>query len=398
MYLTFSLALYALCQWLILAYLSRQWGVELAGDYSYSLAILTPVFLLAYQSYRTVIVTDSYSKGNIESYLRLRLIVTFVCFLGSIIYLFFTTALHEKLIFIFVFMIKVLEGTVDLIYAYLQKNKDMKIQAKLLISRCILGIAAFILGSLFFEKYEGSFVILLIFWMVFIVLVELKEISINFKLVFKGSLTDDLYRFIDILKITYPLVLSSIIGALLYNIPRYSLVYNYNTEMLGYFSIITSFSIGLNLLCASLGQSSLPWLVVAKKSVKKFSIISFLLIFVVLVSSILISSITYFYGELILKLIFKISYNNKIFFNMMLLLTPLYIGQILSFISNSLLLFKTSLYVNLFGLFIAAILAIPLVKEYQILGAGYLMAVIGLIQIIGYGYSILKYFYKRKPS
>ena len=397
-YLIFSLALYSVCQWLILAYISRKWGVGLAGEYSYSLAILTPVFLLAYQSYRTVIVTDSYPEGTIESYLRLRLIVTFICFLGSITYLFLTTAFSEKFIFIFIFLIKAIEGVVDLVYAFLQKNKDMKIQAGLLVSRCILGIIAFVLGSLFFKDYKGSFVILLIFWLLFIALVELKSFPINFKSVFKGSLQNDTVDFINILKITYPLVLSSLVGAVLYNIPRYSLVYNYNTEILGYFSILTSFSIGVNLLCASLGQASLPWLVASKASVKKFFTISFILISIVLISSFVLSVTTYFFGNIILSLIFRINYDNEIFFIIMLLLIPLYVGQILSFISNSLILFKTSLYVNLSGLFVVGILAVPLVKKYEMLGAGYLMAIMGIIQIIGYGYSILNYFYKRKLS
>lgn len=369
--------------------------MELAGEYSYSMAVLTPVFLLAYQSYRTVIVTDSYENGTIESYFRLRLIATFICFLGAVIYLTFTASISEKLIFIFVFLIKSIEGVVDLIYAFLQKNKDMKIQAKLLVSRCILGVMAFIFGSLFFNDYKGSFVVLLVFWLLFVALVEVKCVPINLKLVFKRLTRHDVIDFIGVLKVSYPLVLSSIVGAVLYNIPRYSLVYSYNAEILGYFSILTSFSVGVNLLCASLGQASLPWLVASKASIKKFSIISFALISIVLISSLVFSGISYFYGQVILSKIFRITYSNEVFFNIMLLLTPLYVGQILSFISNSLALFRVSLYVNLVGLVVVSALALPLINKYEVLGAGYLMAVMGVVQALGYSYSIIYYFYRR---
>lgn len=389
-------AIMALAQWMLLTYISNKWGVNHAGEYAFALAVLAPVFLFVYQSYRTLVITNCGLEVGLLDYFRLRVILTLF---ASLLFAFFILAFlgvvdRQRLGYLgVVFLLKAVEGLSDLAYAALHREKKGYVQAISIVLRCFIGFAGFGAGVLFFQNYVAAFICLALSWYVVFYLFDNNRLTQRFSWSEMAPRAGDIELIVKVFSRASPLIFSSFLGAIVFSIPRYSVDFVLGVDELGYFSLLTSFSIAINLLCASLGQAILPWLVSASAAgaIRRFlMVLAFGLLLAVGVSVFSVV-VAFFWGDHILHAFFGIQdeERTKQFFWLMILFLPIYIGQVLSFASTAVGRFKSNFVITIVSLVAVLALSVPLISEYQIVGAGIVVFVLGLIQITGFGISTI---------
>ena len=183
----------------------------------------------------------------------------------------------------------------------------------------------------FFSLY-CCFLILIIFYFLFFIfydsnisfftqtLKKIKDLKGNFK---------NIYEIYGRMKF---MIYSALIAGLVYHIPKYYLG-AISSEELGVFTIVTSLSIGINLVAISMGQVIQPY--VKEMNLIKTVIVIFLMIFILLiVLSILFLIVSCFYNDIFIDYL-KLEVNLHDFLLFNLLFLSIYIGQILSFVASS---------------------------------------------------------------
>lgn len=383
----------AFCQWLLLSYTARTWGVAITGEYAFALSVMTPLFLLIYQSYRTIIITNDDKSESVTEYFRFRLFINI--FVGILFAAFFLIDPFEYSqtrygILIAIFLIKTAEGFSDLSYAVLQKRKDGRLQAASITLKCIAGFFMFWIFALIFQDFIAACLGVAISWFAVFLIFDKKNMGIKFYYQDFLPKKNDLDLMYEKFKLAAPLIFASVAGVLIYNVPRYAIDHQLGVEELGYYSILTSFSIAINLACATMGQAIMPWLVSAKKNKIQFYKISLMAVGACSLISLCAVWVAWYFGNEVLNLFFGIDdpVRDRQFLYLMILMCPLYIGQILSFINNSIGYFNSTFYITLFLGFFVGFSSNYFVAGYQLYGAGIIMAFMGIIQIIGYSLSI----------
>lgn len=394
-FLTAANALMALAQWMLLAFISYKWGVSHAGEYSFALSVLAPAFLFVYQSYRTLIITDHGLDVGLLDYFRLRVILTFFILLLFVVFgfAFFGAIDRQRLGYLgVVFLLKAVEGLFDLAYAALHRDKKGYVQAISIVLRCFIGFIGFAAGVLIFQNFIAAFFCLGLSWYIVFHFYDNRRLVPAFswdKMVPKGG---DIELIIKIFSRASPLIFSSFVGAIIFSAPRYSVDYVLGVEELGYFSLLTSFSIAINLLCASLGQAILPWLVsaYAEGAIRKFLMVLAFAILISVCASVFSVVVALLFGERVLDVFFSIQDEERTrqFVLLMLLFLPIYVGQVLSFANTAVRRFKSTFIITIVSLAAVIFLSIPLIDRYRIIGAGMVFAVLGLTQIFGFGVSV----------
>lgn len=395
LFLTAATGLMALCQWLLISYTARTWGIGISGEYAFALSVMTPLFLLIYQSYRTIMITkeDGENHEQDKEYFRFRFIINFICAVFLFVLIVINPFGYDDRryeIMLVIFLIKSIEGFSDLSYGVFQKRKNGKLQSISIIFRCLLGFFVFWGLSTVFKDFIISCLGVALSWFVVFTFFDKKKMNIDFMVKDLFPQKKDFLRIYKNFKIAMPLIFSSFAGALVYNSPRYSIDQNLGVNELGYYSILTSFSVAVNLGCAAMGQALMPWLVSVRKNKKTFYKISGFAVAFCMVISLLIIFASWLYGHEILVLLFGVSdpIRERQFLWLMILMIPLYLGQILSFVNNSTGYFKSTFYITLLLIIFVFIATDHFIVEYHLYGAGLIMSFIGSIQVIGYSIGI----------
>ena len=119
--LTFGLSLYSIFNFLIIFFITKNYGFEVVGSYSLALSIITPLYIFIYQSYRTYIVTYENIDYNLYDFYSARLILSSFFILPVFILSFYI----DNYFLLVVFFIKFIEGLSDISYSFYNKNKKI---------------------------------------------------------------------------------------------------------------------------------------------------------------------------------------------------------------------------------------------------------------------------------
>lgn len=384
--LAVSLALSSIFQIALLISLSYFYGVSIVGQYALALSITAPLFVLIYQSYRNYIISNIDDLiFSIEDLTKYRILISiffffFVCILSF---------LSDNFLIIFVFFFKFMEGLSELIISFLAKDKKIIDGAKIYFMRVGL-CSIFFLGGIYLDlDIYKLFLLLGSAYLIAYILYDIHVFKIRIREVISFSQKDIVNMVYLWGKVKF-LVLSSILGALLFNISRYALGIKDNS-LLGEFTIISSVSLGINVIAIALGQTIQPWLVLSEKN-KFYKILLLSLVIFLIVLCTIFLFIFFFYDFFIKLTNLNISMYN--FFLINFLFVPLYFGQVLSFCNMALKQYKVTFYVNCIGLVVSLILVYPLIEFYGSIGVGINFFIIGLIQIVGYSWAIFLHFWR----
>lgn len=375
--LTFGLSLYSIFNFLIIFFITKNYGFEVVGSYSLALSIITPLYIFIYQSYRTYIVTYENIDYNLYDFYSARLILSSFFILPVFILSFYI----DNYFLLVVFFIKFIEGLSDISYSFYNKNKKIYFIGYSTAIKSFIALFLMYFCINFFSLY-CCFLILIIFYFLFFIfydsnisfftqtLKKIKDLKGNFK---------NIYEIYGRMKF---MIYSALIAGLVYHIPKYYLG-AISSEELGVFTIVTSLSIGINLVAISMGQVIQPY--VKEMNLIKTVIVIFLMIFILLiVLSILFLIVSCFYNDIFIDYL-KLEVNLHDFLLFNLLFLSIYIGQILSFVASSYKKYNGIFFINFSSVMFLLISSGFFINYFGgVFGVSLLFMFVGLIQIVGY--------------
>lgn len=386
--LTLSASILAILQLLIVIFLTNTYDLKTVGSYTFALSIITPLSILLYQSYRTYIITNKTLTYNDSDFISNRLTV-FILLSPVVIVIYLIT--NNPLVF-FIYFLKGIDGFTDITNAFLNRNKELFKVSKINLFKSLNGFVVIAIAYILKINVEYFFVLLISSYTLQFFLYESKFLKGRF--LSDKPFVDLVKNIIDLWKILKSLVIAGFIAALVYYIPKYFLGM-IDLDGLGLFTVVTSISLGFNIIAASLGQSVQPWLVDSfhEPNIKKFLTIvlsSAVILVVFIVITLLLCTLFYDY---IVEYIFNTNFPLKDFLIINLLFSTLYIGQLMSFVNLAIQKFRFVLLLNILSLVVLGIITYPLILIFGgIYGTTYSFMVLGILQTVGYTYSVITTF------
>lgn len=136
-------AIYALCQWAMVAILAKAGNTAAVGQFAMGLAVAAPVFLFANLQMRALQTTDLREEHSFGEYLGLRLLTSGAAYvaLAGFVYLAGYDAPLRRVI-LAVALAKAFETVSDIFHGDLQRRERMDSVARYLILKGVLSVAA----------------------------------------------------------------------------------------------------------------------------------------------------------------------------------------------------------------------------------------------------------------
>lgn len=368
--------LYAISQWLIIVLMVNIGDAEMVGQYSLGLAITAPIVLFFNLQMRSILATDTNNQYNYGEYFGSRIVYQFFALLLIVVLsIIGTYEFSLLLIIILVGIAKVVESFSELSHGYLQKIERMDYAGKSQIIKAFVSVITVGVLLYLFENLTIALLGLIFAWVVRLIFYDLRIVN-NYTAVrpkFNKTIK-------SIFIFAFPLGLVSIINSLNSNIPRYFLEYYIGIEELGYFSAIAYILVAGNLLIKPLSLVAAPRLAKFYNSnnVKSFLRLNIFLMIFSLTIGIVILIITYFFGELILTLVYNSDYAAY-----SELLIIIMFGSVLSFFTTFLNIsivaarkFKIQPVINFITTITAVLSSVYLIPSLGIKGAAYVLLVV----------------------
>ena len=379
--------IYAVCQWGVLIAIIKLGNVHLAGQFTYALAVVTPVVLFCNLHLRAVITTDIQNRYTFADYVKTRLwsisvvIISFAClFLVPVI------SLETKLVIFFMTLVKAIDSLSDIYHGLFQREERMDIPAKSLLIKGPL----FLLGASITLWIVDSIVVLLtvqvlIFLMVFVFYERRQTYQFVFIPEVKES-QGSYHNIKSIVKQSFPLGILMVIIAFNDNLSRYFINHHLGLVILGYFSSISYFRIAGNTFINAMGQSASARLAKYYQLNQKKAFRNLLgrLLLATGLLSLLAYGFVVIAGDQLLVLVYNESYRE--FHNLFILVIIGagidYVGSILGYAITSCRAFNSMPIYYGSLLMINILLCAMLIPRFGIEGAVYATISVGLIKVL----------------
>jgi O-antigen/teichoic acid export membrane protein len=390
--------IYAGCQWGMIVVLAHIGSPEMVGKYSLALAITTPILMLTNLQLRVVQATDTKEGYQFGDYLGLRLSMSIIAIIITIVILTVTNyPYYTSLIIIIMCLAKIVESISDVVFGLLQKNENMdrvsisKIY-KGILSLASLGIVVFITDSL-----VAGVIALCLVWLLVLIFYDMKIAKhfTEFKPIFNFS------KIIKIVRLSLPLGIVLMMGSLNTNIPRYFLEFYMDEKALGYFAAMAYLIVAGNTVMSALGQSATPRLAkyYADGKIGKFLKLVYQMVgigFFIGILGILISStlgyemLTLLYGEDYAKY-------SDVFVLIICSGAIYYIGSFIGYGVTAARYFKIQPYIGAVWVLSSLIGSYLLIPSNGLVGAAYVLIISAIVQLLSKIF-VLIYLIKKKSA
>jgi O-antigen/teichoic acid export membrane protein len=248
--------------WALIVILTKRTSPEAVGQFSYALALTTPIMLFASLKLRSAQATDQRHEYSFGDYWSLRLLTTL---LAMVIIVVLALVNHSKQglfgVIAIVGVAKGVESLSDIIYGLFQQHERMDLISKSMIARGLLALVIALVSLLLMPSVIILAVSLLLSWSIVLFLHDapnakllLAERSDSCRIIPKLSRS----RLQRLTLLTLPLGASIAIGSLYNNIPRYIIEHSLGTSSLGIFSALAYFMIFGGMIFTALAQSVIP--------------------------------------------------------------------------------------------------------------------------------------------
>ena len=219
----------SLTQWGLLVLLIKYYTTKEVGIFTYALALASPVFVLTNMQLKSLLVVEpSGETDNFKIYHAVRCMTSGLTFAGLMVYAIISSNLGG--IVVGVFLYKVVESLIDIIYGYYQK-KDMMIRmSKFDITKTVIVLLVCLLTTIVLRKIEFTLLSLVVASALFYVI-----ISYDVNKVLSRQDSFCWTKVYDIIKKAFPLGISICIASYMTNYPRLALQNICGPEMLAYF-------------------------------------------------------------------------------------------------------------------------------------------------------------------
>jgi O-antigen/teichoic acid export membrane protein len=253
--------IYALAQWGILVLLARLGTVEQVGEFALGLAITAPVMLLARMQLRTLQATDARDAHAFEHYLGLMVLNVLGGFLlcwGIALVAGYSE--NTRLIIALLAVAKGFEALSDVFYGALQRAERLVIIAGSSITKSVLSMVLVALAL----RATGSAVVaaaaLGLSWALVLFLVDVPRYRREFgggspwRQLWRTPWREQGVRLKSLLGLAYALGITSLLGSLRPNVPRYLLEAHAGQAELGVYAALAYFSALGGRVVQALGQ------------------------------------------------------------------------------------------------------------------------------------------------
>ena len=252
-------AIFAASQWSMIAVLARLGSPAAVGMFSFSLAVATPVFVLASLNLRAYQATDAARRFEFPHYLGLRVALTALAWCGLASFAAMTikdeTAL---LVFLGVSSAKAFEAISDVSYGRFQGDLQMQRISRSLILRGLLGALALTVALALGTEVWLAFSAMALAWLAILLLHDLRH---SLKSSDGRRLVLD-RRSLSLVRAALPLGLVMTMITVSHNIPVYFLQIHLGSEQVGFYSGVFYFSVVGRMVVDAISQSISPLLAV----------------------------------------------------------------------------------------------------------------------------------------
>lgn len=392
-WLFFANLFFAICQWGQLSLVARLGDGYFLGTYTISLAVITPIFAFFSFQLRTIQVTDTEKKWEIDDFLLFRTISYFIGLIVIIVvgYIFFDS-IDEVLILLLMAVLKILEGYSEVFNSRHQLDEKMKVVfisflLKGSLSFLSFSVTLFMYGNLLISLFSSCIAVLIV-----VIFFDYQYVSYCVK-EHKYSIK----KIIELLKVGTPLAFVMLIIALNSNMTKYITESLLGRDLQGVYSTLTYFFMAGIILIGALGQGFYPRLsrLYSENSVQ-FVKVSGSLVFLCFIVGLIGYAISFFGGEWILKLMFgaNIASYHELFSRLMMSGIFLYIASAFGYILSSMRKFKIQPYLVAIILIIGLPLTYFKVLNYGMGGIPSLLNILYIFQSVLYLGAIVFYFLK----
>lgn len=224
---------------LLLVIVTRVNGIDDSGVFSFAFSVAVVFWAIAMWGGRTYQVSDVSNKFMRQSYVLMRLLLSFVVLVLAFLFCLANGYDYEKTaILMSLVVVRVFEGLSDVYYGVMQSEDKLYVSGKIMLVKYILTFSVFAAVDLLTQNLllsTASFVAVMGVFLLFIDMPMTKRIdpSVATRL-FTKALTK---QALDIIKILTPVFVVSFFAMLALNIPRYFVDLHHESEI-GYFGIL----------------------------------------------------------------------------------------------------------------------------------------------------------------
>ena len=377
--------IYAGCQWGMLMALAKLGSAHAVGQFSYALAIVTPLFLLSNLQLQSVLVTDAQRQFGFGTYWNLRLLTSSLA-LGSVVVLAFFAPTGSAVGLVLVGLWKAHEALGDLLGGALQRRDRMEEAAQSSILKGVLSLGALV--ALY--GTTGSLV-----WAV-AGLTLASVISVVFFDLPRARRCEDptpwraepgqLWR---ILRVSAPLGVVVMLMSLNTSIPRIFIEQHVGAHSLGIYSALSYIVVAGGVVVGALGQAASPSLANTHAAGDRTAFVRLLLIMMVTGAGLGLAGIglVWLVGGTVLEILYTAEYavHLKLFLIIMVGAAVSFVASMMAFALTAMRIFKVQVWLAAAMTATSAAAGALLIPRLGLEGAAWAAAVTAVVQLVGLG-------------
>ena len=247
--------IYALCQWLAIIIIARIGSQKGLGEFTYALAITSPIIIFSQLNLRAFMATDIKSQFDFSDYLTTRLFASSLAFFLIAVMVFIKEySIYYCLLVLSVSIYKIVESISDLYYGVLQKNEEMSHISISLICHGIISLSSITISIYLFDSILYGCYSIIISWLILLYLYDRRNADVRWD---KSSI-QNWQRVNKVLKTCFPLGLVMGLVSLRPSVPIYFIEEYMGISQVGYYSAVAYFLVAGNLIISSLIQAAAP--------------------------------------------------------------------------------------------------------------------------------------------
>ena len=372
---------------LLLVVITRINGIYDSGIFSFAFSISVIFLALGMWGGRTFQVSDVRKEFSTQSYLAVRVILSFIMLVCAVVFCIVNNYdLLKSAVILALVLVKVLETISDAIYATMQANNKLYRSGMSLTYKAILSILLFVTVDLLTHNLLLSAVSLIVANLFFVTLYDIPKMRI-----FENSnVRIKKYKAIGIealsvMRRSLPVFAVTFLAMFSLNIPRYFLDL-YHTNEIGFFGIIVMPITLISLAISFLIQPNVVHLskLYESRQYKKFDRIVTWLILAALIVGFVATVVAYFIGIPVLNFVFGLNFDVHRFALIVVVMGASINAVVAIYMTIMVIMrrFKAPFYIFLSTNASLVVLSLFYIKEHGLVGSVILFSGINAVQAI----------------
>jgi O-antigen/teichoic acid export membrane protein len=385
-------AAYAGCQWVVFVLIVRVLSAQDAGTFAYATAVTGPIFVLTNVRLRNLLATGVDTSGGFTDYMAARILTTIA---GVVIALgagaLMSPGLGSFVIVAVMALGRACDALSDICHGLFQRDLDMRSAAIGLSMNGIVSVA-FVAFALIVSRslvattaaYAGGSLVALSAW-------DFRRAAQRRPSNEPGGerrgLRESAASAVRLITTALPLGLSSAVGSVQINVPRYVIAFSLGAASLAKFAAISYLPLIGHLIVNATSQAALPILAHdARTSDREYRSRLGLLVFVTISAGAAALLAAFRFGGLALSLIYGKDFAgySGVLFWLTAATVVTFASVFLGTGTTARRRFKSQLFISITSLVVVAACAPPLVREFGLIGSAWALFAGATVEFVAY--------------